>query len=263
MENTKTNPFHVTEIENKVWQIEECGVYCYLIAGEKRALLIDACNGFGNLAELAKTLTPLPVTVTATHAHPDHVGGRGSFPEMYLPRKDRAAARLYDKLYVRRLMFNKPSQQKYGLKRRDLKKGKYRTKYILFDDGLTFDLGGRTVRAFQTAGHTKGHCSYILEEDRIVFTGDNVCRGIWLFLPWSTTVATWIEGAERIYGLAQTHTLYGAHEAEPMPPELLARLIATAKELVHTRKNTLFPRVRVYPKNYTDHAVIYRTTRIK
>lgn len=255
--------FQVAEIARNVWQIEECGAYCYLIAGEDRALLIDTANGFGDLAELVKTLTPLPVTVTATHAHPDHIGGRGSFPAIYLHKKERRFARFYGSLSVRRHTVDQKMQEKYGVTPRDMHKGQYRTKYVWFDDGFTFDLGGRTVRAFHTAGHTKGHCSYLLEEEKMLFAGDNVCRGIWLFLPWSTTVATWIGGAEQILALSETYTLYTAHETEPMPPELLARLIATAKELVQTHKNTFFPRVRIYPKNYTDHAVVYRTTRIK
>ena len=41
-------------------------------------------------------------------------------------------------------------------------------------DGETFRVGGLTVRAVHTPGHTAGHNSYWVEERGILFTGDNV-----------------------------------------------------------------------------------------
>ena len=40
--------------------------------------------------------------------------------------------------------------------------------------GETFDLGGRTVRAIATPGHTAGTVCYLLEETGSLFTGDHV-----------------------------------------------------------------------------------------
>lgn len=41
-------------------------------------------------------------------------------------------------------------------------------------DGDTFRVGGLTVRAVHTPGHTAGHNSYFVEETLTLFTGDNV-----------------------------------------------------------------------------------------
>jgi glyoxylase-like metal-dependent hydrolase (beta-lactamase superfamily II) len=41
-------------------------------------------------------------------------------------------------------------------------------------DGETFRVGGLTVRAVHTPGHTAGHNCYWVEELRILFTGDNI-----------------------------------------------------------------------------------------
>ncbi len=41
-------------------------------------------------------------------------------------------------------------------------------------DGETFKVGGLTVRAVHTPGHTAGHNSYFVEETLTLFTGDNI-----------------------------------------------------------------------------------------
>ena len=44
-------------------------------------------------------------------------------------------------------------------------------------DGDTFRVGGLTVRAVHTPGHTAGHTCYLVEETRLLFTGDNAQGG--------------------------------------------------------------------------------------
>jgi len=41
-----------------------------------------------------------------------------------------------------------------------------------FEDGACFDLGGSTVRAFHTPGHTRGHCVFRIEPEGVLFLGD-------------------------------------------------------------------------------------------
>jgi glyoxylase-like metal-dependent hydrolase (beta-lactamase superfamily II) len=45
---------------------------------------------------------------------------------------------------------------------------------VVLEDGETFRVGGLTVRAVHTPGHTAGHNCYFVEETRQLFTGDNV-----------------------------------------------------------------------------------------
>lgn len=79
MSSRSTRPgFGVRQIAPGVYHIDEWGVAsCYLVAGSERALLIDTGVGLGNMPGLVRTLTKLPVTVAATHAHCDHIGGAG------------------------------------------------------------------------------------------------------------------------------------------------------------------------------------------
>lgn len=263
IDGMKQTIFQAREIFDNIWQIEEYGVFCYLVAGSERALLIDTGTGFGDLAEFAAALTPLPVTAAATHAHPDHIGGRGAFKTLCLPQEEFGLARFYGSLFMRRMMFSKAAQKTYRTKRSAIRKGKYRTKYLPLKGEERFDLGGRTVECIRVPGHTKDGMMFLCRAEKLLFTGDDLCRALWLFLPGALSVSEWAENAERIRPFLGEYTLYSAHDREPQDPALMKKLIETAHRLVREQKNTLLPRVRVYPKEYTDHGILYRTDRVR
>ena len=87
--NSRTDFFKVVEFGDGIARIEATGsVFCYLIEGRKRALLIDAMTGLGNLRDYVRTLTRLPVTLVCTHGHFDHIGGALDFGEAWIPQLD-------------------------------------------------------------------------------------------------------------------------------------------------------------------------------
>ena len=43
-----------------------------------------------------------------------------------------------------------------------------------YHDGTLFDLGGLTLEAIWTPGHSAGCCAFLLKEDRMLFSGDTV-----------------------------------------------------------------------------------------
>jgi glyoxylase-like metal-dependent hydrolase (beta-lactamase superfamily II) len=55
----------------------------YVIEGTERALLIDAATNIKDLDKIVIKITNKPVTLVATHAHPDHVGSAQYFPEIF------------------------------------------------------------------------------------------------------------------------------------------------------------------------------------
>ena len=60
----------------------------YIVEGSERALLIDAGTYIPELDKIVAKITSKPVTMMATHAHGDHVGGVGTFPEVYMNAGD-------------------------------------------------------------------------------------------------------------------------------------------------------------------------------
>ena len=50
-------------------------LYCYLLIGSEKAMLIDTAYGDGDLRAFVETITDKPVMVCNTHGHFDHTGG--------------------------------------------------------------------------------------------------------------------------------------------------------------------------------------------
>ena len=63
---------------------------------------------------------------------------------------------------------------------------------FVVDNGQRIDLGNATLRAIHTPGHASNHLCYLLEETRMLFTGDHVMQG-------STVVINPPDGSMRAY----------------------------------------------------------------
>ena len=61
----------------------------YLVEGDTKAILIDAGTKIKDLDKLVASITDKPVTLVATHVHPDHTGSAiDYFPEIYINPAD-------------------------------------------------------------------------------------------------------------------------------------------------------------------------------
>jgi glyoxylase-like metal-dependent hydrolase (beta-lactamase superfamily II) len=62
----------------------------------------------------------------------------------------------------------------------------------ILEDGETLFIGGATLQAVATPGHTANHLCYALKEEKTLFTGDHV-------MAWATTVVAPPDGSMRAY----------------------------------------------------------------
>lgn len=119
-----------------------------MIGTGKERLLVDSSGGEPEWAALLeKTLTDREISickVLLTHWHGDHTGG---VPDLL---------RLYPHLHGR-IHKNEPEAGQEGI-----------------SDGQIFRAAGATVRSIHVPGHSDDHMCFILEEERAMFTGDNV-----------------------------------------------------------------------------------------
>lgn len=86
--------FTVKKLYSNIWGIGEFEhnekVISYLFVGKKRALLFDSGMGIKNIALEVRKITNLPVLVTNSHSHYDHIGGNNLFSEiMHLKRGEK------------------------------------------------------------------------------------------------------------------------------------------------------------------------------
>ncbi len=157
-------------------------IYCYLIRGEGRTILIDSGMGAVNHigGELQPNLLALGVnpdaidTLLLTHCHPDHIGGllkangQPAFvnAQLYLSTAEAAFWRDDDKLETA----NERTQRNALLVRRTLEA--YRPSlHLIEQNNITAD-----IQAISLPGHTPGHTGYLIDSDneRLLIWGDIV-----------------------------------------------------------------------------------------
>ena len=252
------------EIQAGVYLINEFdGTNCYLVLGSEKALLIDCGTGAGDFNGTVKKITNLPLTVAATHGHVDHIGGAGQFPFVYVYKDDCKRFNKFQTSLILRKLFvaSNGAMKKQGITAKNVVKGEYKPVLVPFDESQSFDLGGKTITVKHTAGHTFGSVAFIDEADGIIFSGDNVCDALWLFLPGATTVEEWLPGAHWLYEKSKSYKVYWGHRKPLLESDYIAQVIKWGEEIIknHT-KNTVFPKITQYP-NKTD-GIIYKTNKI-
>ena len=149
----------------------------------------------------------------------------------------------------------------HGFKTSDVKPGKYKTKIIPMDDGHIFDLGGKTVRVRHTPGHSHGSVAFIDEQDKIIFSGDNVCDALWMQLPGVTSIEEWLPSAQWLYDMSADYRIFWGHRVPQLEREYIAQVITWGKEIMaKSRGNSKLPKITQYP-NRPD-GIIYRTDKV-
>ncbi len=196
--------FHVSEIADGVWQLTEPGHVCsWLVAGSRRAALIDTGCGIAPIRPVVEGLTPLPVTVVNTHHHFDHVGGNAEFDDIAIhalgaaglqvapPAELLDAYRAYSEDMVSAFAAYAENDARYFHLLRDADRvrplpetvldGSWRiaasTATELIADGDEIDLGDRALRVLHTPGHSPDCVSLDLVGERLLFGGDTVNTG--------------------------------------------------------------------------------------
>lgn len=138
----------------------------YIVEGNDRALVIDAGTEIKDYDKIIAQITSKPVTLVATHVHPDHTGSAVNyFDEIYINAADM--------VNVKEMMGNYKGEIKYLV------------------DGEVIDLGGREIEVVFTPGHTPGSTTFMDKAAGYGFSGDAFGSGnLLLTTNWSTLLLT-------------------------------------------------------------------------
>ena len=140
----------------------------YLIRGSKGCVLLDAGTHIPGLKKIVEDIAKMPVTLIATHVHPDHTGDAiNDWEEIWINAADEVNAPMFMKGY--------PGKKLY------------------LTDGQVFDLGDRKVEVIFTPGHTPGSCSFLEKDKKIGYSGDAFGSGNLLITTNLTTQITTCE----------------------------------------------------------------------
>jgi len=86
-----------------------------------------------------------------------------------------------------------------------------------------------TLRAVHTPGHASNHVCYLLEEERLLFTGDHVMQGSTVVInPPDGDMAAYIDFAALAPGRRIAHFAPGHGFVIGAPDEMIELLVATA-----------------------------------
>lgn len=158
----------------------------YLVEGTSKALLIDAGTNIKDLDKIVASITKMPVTLVATHVHPDHTGESiDVFPEIYINQADT--------VNVPQFMAHYKGIVKY------------------LKDGQIFDLGNREIEIVFTPAHTPGSTSFIDKAASYGFSGDSFGSGNLLLTGDFSTLLATCRKMSAIMEKSGIKTLYPGH----------------------------------------------------
>jgi len=95
-----------------------------------------------------------------------------------------------------------------------------------YRDGESLDCGEFTIRLLHTPGHVSNHLCFLLEEERMLFTGDHVLEGTTpVILPPDGNMAQYLESLERLRELPLDSLAPGHGRLITEPAQAIAALI--------------------------------------
>ena len=225
------NYYKIIPVQQGIYRITSLeNVFMELLVGTEKALLIDTGYGFGDIRQVVQSITDKPLYIVNTHGHCDHTGGNFRFDEeVYiadadvglLKRHNTTEFRARSVVQAEHVLDWETGREACGLPE-DFDRDAYLaggtgTIRSLWE-GMTFDLGGKTLRAVATPGHTHGGISLFLEEERWLYAGDAANMFLWLFDDDATDKATYLKTLDKILELAPER-LYGGHAPQPFSLE--------------------------------------------
>ena len=195
--------YKVKKLLEDVYCIRNSFANMILIVGRDKALLFDTGFGFADLKNAIEEITKLPLYVVDSHGHFDHMGGNRYFEgPVYLHEKDMDLMALHSSAPYQEYAYNsikkfqrilfwlpclpgKLSGEEY------VKSGKY-DNYQALKEGETFDLGDITLEVVELPGHTPGSIGLYCRKKRLLLASDAINETVFLFLPESTDLETYI-----------------------------------------------------------------------
>lgn len=130
------------------------GTNTYLVGTGKSRILLDTGSGVPEyMPVLEQALDHAGCEeiqeIVLTHGHPDHIGGAEAVIARYGP-------------------LSVSKRPWVGVDER------YDVEITPIDDGTVIETEGATLRALHTPGHAEDHLCFLLEQERSLFSGDNV-----------------------------------------------------------------------------------------
>ena len=228
-----------------------------LIRGSDRTALIEPTLGVA----ARRGRLPAVDLVLLSHCHEDHIPALPHYPEAecWVHEADRYGLESVDRFMD---LFGLEEPRRSELARTCVEKFNYRPRpdALPFADRHVWDLGGVTVTAIHSPGHTAGHCFFLVEPDQVLFLGDVDLSS---FGPYYADADSSLEDFERSIEVArkiEARYYVSAHHKGIVDPGRFSELIEKYGKVISTRDERLLAFLD-QPRSLDDivaHRFIYR-----
>ncbi len=191
-------------LADNTWYFEEEGdVRFFLLAGSRRALLIDSGMSSPNAGDLARQMVDVPVELLLTHADRDHISGIGGFPWFYMNAAE--STNLYH------------TQGAAG-------------EFRPVEEGDVVDLGDRPLEIWSIPGHTPGSIAVLDRRNRALLSGDTVQDGRIFLFGIQREMHSFQFSLEKLERrMDRFDVVWPCHGSIPVKPDLIPRLRRAAE----------------------------------
>ena len=186
----------------------------YIIEGNERTILLDAGTKIDGLKKIVESITKKPITLIATHVHPDHTG---------------SAIHDFDEIWI-----NAGDEVNVPMFMTD-----YKGKVSFLEDGQVFDLGGRRIEVIFTPGHTPGSATFFeMDGRKWGYSGDAFGSGNLLL---TTNFSTLLATTTRIESYMKRHNIekmYPGHYmgSNPETQQRISDLKKMSEEMIEGKR---------------------------
>ena len=186
----------------------------YIIEGNERTILLDAGTKIDGLKKIVESITKKPITLIATHVHPDHTG---------------SAIHDFDEIWI-----NAGDEVNVPMFMTD-----YKGKVNFLEDGQVFDLGGRRIEVIFTPGHTPGSATFFeMDGRKWGYSGDAFGSGNLLL---TTNFSTLLATTTRIESYMKRHNIekmYPGHYmgSNPETQQRISDLKKMSEEMIEGKR---------------------------
>jgi glyoxylase-like metal-dependent hydrolase (beta-lactamase superfamily II) len=236
--------FHIEHFPAGVTMIAEPhhseDVKSYLVEGDRDVAVLDTGMGVGDFAGLVASLSDRNPIVLHSHAHFDHVGASAQFSRVLVHPSEAASLRAGMSTEQFRPWLEPEHLRGSGLPADfDPATAQIQGAEPTGDlkHGDVIDLGGRTLEAFHTPGHSPGGITLLDRANRLLFPGDAIYLGpMFAWRPYSDPVA-YCKSLRLLAELAEAvDVVYPSHNQSPVTPDDVRRMHAAYEDIWSGRK---------------------------